>query len=107
MLQLKKPDDFVIATGESHSVKEFVEEAFKCIGIKIQWKGKGVKEIGYNKLNGNIHIKIDPGYYRPTDIIELRGDFSKAKKILSWKPKIKFKNLVKIMVESDISALKK
>ena len=107
MLQLKKPDDFVIATGESHSVKEFVEEAFKCIGIKIQWKGKGVKEIGYNKLNGNIHIKIDPGYYRPTDIRELRGDFSKAKKILSWRPKIKFKNLVKIMVESDISALKK
>ena len=107
MMQLKKPDDFVIATGESHTVREFVEESFKNIGIIISWKGNGLKEFGYNKLNGDIHIKIDPGYYRPTDIRELRGDYKKAKKILFWKPKVKFRELVKIMVKNDIEIIKK
>jgi GDPmannose 4,6-dehydratase len=102
MMQQKKPDDFVISTGESHTVREFVEEAFKNININILWKGKGLKEIGINKGNGRVHVKIDPGYFRPTDINELRGDYSKAKKILGWKPKVKFKDLVRLMVESDI-----
>jgi len=106
MMQQKKPDDFVIATGESHTVKEFVEESFKNIDITISWKGSGLKEIGFNKKNGNIHIKIDPGYFRPTDINELKGDYSKAKKILGWKPKMKFKELVKLMVKSDIKNFK-
>tara|TARA_B110000285_G_scaffold229873_1_gene295474 strand:- start:1002 stop:2033 length:1032 start_codon:yes stop_codon:yes gene_type:complete len=105
MMQLKKPDDFVISTGESNTVKKFVEEAFKCININIGWKGKGLKEIGFNKKNGEVHIKIDQGYFRPTDIRELRGDYSKAKKILGWKPKVKFKEIVKIMVKSDIKSL--
>ena len=106
MMQQKKPDDFVIATGESHTVKEFVEESFKNIGITIGWKGNGLKEIGFNKKNGNVHVKIDPGYFRPTDIKELRGDYSKARKILRWKPTVKFKKLVKLMVESDVEKLK-
>ena len=102
MLQQKKPDDYVIATGESRSVKNFVEEAFKCINIKIKWKGKGIKEIGYNSKNNKILVRIDPGYFRPTDIDELRGDPKKAKKKLGWKPSTKFKDLVKLMVENDI-----
>ena len=72
MLKQKKPDDYVIATGKSRSVKEFVNEAFKCININIKWKGKGVNEFGYNSANNKILVKIDPGYFRPTDIKELR-----------------------------------
>lgn len=86
MLQQKKPDDYVIATGESHSVKEFVEEAFKTAGLG-DWRK---------------YVVIDPRYFRPIETAELRGDASKAKKILGWKPKIKFKDLVKIMVEADL-----
>ena len=106
MLQNKKPNDFVISTGESHTVKEFVEESFKYIGIEIRWKGKGLREIGYNKKNGQVHVRIDPGYFRPTDIKELRGDYSKAKRVLKWKPKTKFKKLVEIMMASDIKNIK-
>ena len=107
MMQHKKPDDFVIATGESHTVKEFVEESFKYIGINIAWKGKGLKEVGFNKKNGNMHIKINPSYFRPTDINELRGNYSKAGRVLGWKPKTKFKKLVQLMMKSDIENLKK
>tara|TARA_B100001123_G_scaffold431555_1_gene553186 strand:+ start:93 stop:1112 length:1020 start_codon:yes stop_codon:yes gene_type:complete len=102
MLKQKKPDDYVIATGRSRSVREFVQEAFKCIGINIGWKGKGIKEIGYNKKDKQVLIKIDPGYFRPTDIDELRGDAKKAFRKLKWKPEMTFKKLVQIMVESDI-----
>ena len=83
-----------------------LEESFKNIDITISWKGSGLKEIGFNKKNGNVHVKIDPGYFRPTDINELKGDYSKAKKILGWKPKMKFKELVKLMVKSDIKNIK-
>ena len=91
MLKAKKPSDYVIATGKSYSVKQFVEEAFKHINIKILWKGRGVNETGYDKKTGKIHIKIDPVYFRPTDVDELRGDASKARKHLKWKPKTSFK----------------
>jgi GDPmannose 4,6-dehydratase len=84
MLQQKKPDDFVIATGETHSVKEFVELAFKLAGLN--WKR---------------HVRIDPKYFRPTEVRALKGDYSKAKKILGWEPKVKFKQLAKIMLNSD------
>jgi len=102
MMQQKKPDDFVIATGESHTVREFVTESFKYIGINIRWRGKGIYEEGYDSKNSKVYVKVDPGYFRPSDIHELRGDYSKAKKILKWKPRTKFKQLVKIMIESDI-----
>jgi|TARA_B110000263_G_C15273770_1_gene494830 GDPmannose 4,6-dehydratase len=105
MLRAKKPSDYVIATGKSFSVKQFVEEAFKYINIKISWKGKGLKEVGYNKQNGKVLIKVDPVYFRPTEINELRGDSSKARKELKWKPKTNFKELVKEMMISDLEEI--
>ena len=102
MLQAKKPSDYVIATGKSYSVRRFIEEAFKNVGIEIKWEGKGLKEIGIDSNTKKMLVKIDPIYFRPTDIKELRGDSSKAKNILKWHPKILFKQLVKDMVESDL-----
>ena len=105
MLKAKKPSDYVIATGKSYTVRQFVQEAFKYVNINIAWKGKGLKEIGFNKKNGNVLVKIDPIYFRPTEIDELRGDSTKAKRELKWKPKTDFKNLVKEMMFSDLSDL--
>lgn len=102
ILQHEKPDDFVIATGENHSVREFVEEAFKIVGIEIVWEGEGVNEVGKDKKNNKTIIKINPNFYRPAEVYELRGDYSKAKKELGWEPRTKFKDLVKIMVEADL-----
>ena len=102
MLQKKKPSDYVIATGISRTVRNFVEEAFKIINIKIIWRGKGLKEIGINSRNKKIIVKVDPGYFRPTDIDELRGDSKKARRELKWKPKTNFKSLVEEMVIKDI-----
>ena len=102
MLQRSKPKDYVIASGVSRSVKEFVEESFKNININIRWKGSGLKEVGYDIKNNKIIIKIDPGYFRPTEIDELRGDSRKARKELRWKPKTSFKSLVKEMVLEDL-----
>ncbi|MFL2889650.1 MAG: GDP-mannose 4,6-dehydratase [Pelagibacteraceae bacterium] len=106
MLKNKKPSDYVIATGKSHTVKQFVEEAFKFINVKISWRGKGLKETGFNIKNGKTLVKVDPIYFRPTDVDELRGDFSKAKKELKWKPKTSFKELVKEMMISDLNEIK-
>ena len=102
MLQKSKPSDYVIATGVSKTVKNFVEEAFKIINIKIRWRGKGVNEVGYDQKTKKTIIKIDPGYFRPTEIYELRGDARKAKRELKWKPKTTFKSMVKEMVLEDI-----
>jgi len=106
MLKAKKPSDYVIATGKSHTIKQFVEEAFKFVNIKVGWKGKGLKEVGFNKKNGKILIKVDPVYFRPTDVDELRGDASKARRELGWKPKTNFKDLVKEMMKSDLQEIK-
>ena len=106
MLQAKKADDFVIATGKSFSVRTFVEEAFKNVGITIKWSGQGLKEIGYDKETKKILVKINPIYFRPTEVYELRGDYSKAKRILKWKPKTNFKTLVKEMVINDLNNYK-
>ena len=105
MLQKNKPSDYVIATGISKTVRDFVEEAFKNIDIKIKWKGSNLKEVGVNSKNNKIIIKIDPGYFRPTEIDELRGDSKKAKRELKWKPKTNFKSLVKEMVSADINRI--
>jgi GDPmannose 4,6-dehydratase len=102
MLQKSKPNDYVISTGISRSVKNFVEEAFKIINIDIKWKGKGLKEIGYDIKNNKTIIKVDPGYFRPTEIDILRGDSRKARRELKWKPKTSFKSMVKEMVLEDI-----
>jgi GDPmannose 4,6-dehydratase len=104
MLQQEKCDDYVIATGEAHSVREMAEEAFKNIDINLEWKGRGTKERGIDKKTGKVLIEVDPKYFRPTEVESLVGDASKAKKKLGWKPKVKFKELVKIMVEADMQA---
>jgi len=103
ILQYKKPDDFVIATGKSYSVREFVEIAFSLVSINIFWKGKGLKEIGYDKKTNRTYIKIDKKYFRPQEVDHLRGDFKKAKRLLKWEPKIKFKEMIKDMLEKDLS----
>lgn len=106
MLQQDKADDFVIATGETHSVREFVEESCRILGVDLEWKGSGVGEVGINKGTGEEIIKIDPFYYRPTEVEFLQGDATKAKKELIWEAKTKFKELVKLMVEEDLKTFK-
>jgi len=101
MLQQKEPDDYIIATGETHSVREFAEETAKYLGFDLVWKGKGLKEKGIDKKTGKTVIEIDPRYFRPAEVDILQGDYSKAKKKLGWKPKVKFKELVKIMAKAD------
>lgn len=107
MLQQKKPDDYVIATGKSCSVRQFVEKSFKIIGIDIGWRGKGLNEIGYNKATQNLLVKIDKDYFRPNEVHDLRGDPKKAKKILKWTPKTSLDQMVKEMVFHDIEKVKK
>lgn len=107
ILQHDKPDDFVLATGETHSVREFVELAFKNVGKTIEWQGKGVDEKGTDAATGNVLVEIDKRYFRPTEVEFLLGDASKAKKMLGWEARIKFAQLVKEMVESDLRIVKK
>ena len=107
ILQHNKPDDFVLATSKTYSVKDFVELAFSFVDIEIDWYGKGVKEVGKNRRTGEIIVKIDDRYFRPSEVDYLRGDFSKAKNKLGWKPKISFKELVKEMVTCEVEYLKK
>ncbi len=106
MLQQEQPDDYVIATGETHSVREFLEIAFKEAGINIEWKGKGVKERGIDTKTGKQVVVIDPEFFRPCEVDILVGDYSKAKEKLGWVPKTTFKELVKIMVKYDMRLLK-
>lgn len=102
MMQQEKADDFVIATGETHSVREFVEKSFSYIGYDIAWEGKGVDEKGVNAKTGEVLVEIDPYYYRPTEVELLIGDPKKAKMQLGWEPKVTFEELVKIMMQADI-----
>ena len=101
MLQVDEPDDFVLATNETHSVREFIEEAFGVLGEKIVWQGEGVEEKGILNSNGKVVVGINPRYFRPTEVELLIGDYAKAYEKLGWKPKTTFKELVKIMVEAD------
>lgn len=105
MLQQHKPEDFVIATGETHSVREFIELAFECIGFKISWKGFGLQEIGVDG-KGVTRVKVNSKFHRPTEVDILLGDASKAKNNLNWSPKISFNELVQEMVQSDINLMK-
>jgi GDPmannose 4,6-dehydratase len=104
MLQQKKPDDYVIATGKQHSVRDFINIAAKNLNMKIEWKGKNENEVGIYK-NKKI-IKIDKKYYRPTEVDSLLGDASKVKKKLGWSPKTSFEDLVKEMIENDLNSIK-
>jgi GDPmannose 4,6-dehydratase len=105
MLQQDNPDDYVLATGETHSVREFVELAFAEIGMNIEWKGKGEKEKGIDAVTGKTIVEIDPRYFRPTEVEFLLGDASKAKTVLGWEHKTPFKQLVKEMVAADIGKM--
>ena len=107
MLQLDAPDDFVIATGKMHSVREFVEATFKYIGKEIVWEGSGDSEVGKEKATGEVRVKVNPKYYRPTEVEELLGDPTKAKNKIGWVPKVNFEMLVKDMMDSDIELMKK
>jgi GDPmannose 4,6-dehydratase len=106
MLQTNKPDDYVVATGLGHSVREFIEYAFDCVDISVSWKGKGISEIGYespgHSKQKKILVEIDPRYYRPVEVTQLIGDSTKARKAFGWKPKTTFKELIKIMMKADI-----
>jgi len=102
MLQQEKPDDYILATNENHTVREFVEEACGLLDIDLAWEGEGINEIGINRKNNAKIIQVNPMYFRPAEVDALQGDYGKAKKILGWEPKVRFKELVKIMVESDL-----
>ncbi len=103
MLQQENCNDYVISTGKSHSIKDFVEMAFKVIDVEIEWTGTGLDEKGINKKNGEIIVEVDPKYFRPSEVDHLEGDSSKAKEILGWYPKTDLKELVEIMVEYDLN----
>uniref|UniRef100_A0A3B3DIR0 GDP-mannose 4,6 dehydratase n=1 Tax=Oryzias melastigma TaxID=30732 RepID=A0A3B3DIR0_ORYME len=106
MLQQEEPEDFVISTGEVHSVREFVEKAFKHVGKTIVWEGKDENEVGRCQATGVIHVKVDPKFFRPTEVDYLQGDCSKAFQRLGWKPKVTFEELVKEMVDADIELMR-
>ena len=101
MLQQPEPDDFVLATGEAHSVREFVEESARAFDFDLIWKGKGVNEKGVDRKSGKVIIEVDPAYFRPTEVDLLVGDASKARTLLGWEPTVTFKKLVKMMCEED------
>jgi GDPmannose 4,6-dehydratase len=108
ILQHDKPEDFVIATGEMHSVREFVELAFKNVEIEIEWTGKGVEEKGIDKATGEVIVDVDPKFFRPAEVEQLLGDPTKAKTLLGWNPtNTSFEKLVRIMVEKDMLKVKK
>ena len=105
MLQQEKPDDYVVATGEMHSVREFIERSFAHLGHTIEWRGKGVDEVGVDTATGKTVVRIDPRYFRPAEVDQLLGDPSKAARQLGWVPEVKFDELVKIMTDGDLRLL--
>jgi GDPmannose 4,6-dehydratase len=107
MLQQDKPDDYVVATGETHTVREFVEIAANQLGMHLIWQGKGVEERGIDSLTGKCIVEIDPRYFRPSEVDLLLGDAGKAKSVLGWAPKVQFRELVEIMVKADVEYVKK
>ncbi len=106
MLQQEKPDDYVISSGETHSIRELVEIAFKYAGTYIEWQGEGINEKGINKKTGKTVVAVNPKFFRPAEIELLLGDPSKAHKVLGWKAKITFDELIKMMVEKDLERVK-
>lgn len=107
MLQHNEPDDFILATNETHSVREFVEETCKNLDIELEWTGKGIDEKGVDKKTGKTIIEIDQNYFRPAEVDILLGDYSKAKQKLNWEPEVKFKKLVEIMTTEDFKLVEK
>ncbi len=102
MLQQEEPDDYVIATNETHTVRELCEKAFAQVGIELVWRGRGVDEKGHDRKTNRLLVEVDPKYFRPTEVDVLQGDYSKAKKKLGWQPKVSFDEVVRMMVEHDL-----
>ncbi|MDO8586178.1 MAG: GDP-mannose 4,6-dehydratase [Armatimonadota bacterium] len=102
MLQQPNPDDYVIATNETHSVREFIEEVSKYLDMEIEWRGRDLNEVGIDKRTGKTLVRIDPRYFRPAEVDLLIGDYSKARTMLGWEPTIKFAELARIMAEADL-----
>ena len=108
ILQHETPEDFVIATGEYHTVREFCTLAFHEVGIELRWEGEGVDEKGIDQATGKVLVEVDPKYFRPAEVEQLLGDPTKAKSLLGWNPcKTSFEDLVKIMVKHDMRFVKK
>ena len=107
MMQQSGPDDYVIATGEAHSARDFVEAAFSEVGINIGWSGSGIEEKGVDRATGRTLVKVDPQFLRPTEVDFLIGDYSKAKEKLGWFPKTTFNEIVSIMVRHDLNVISK
>ena len=101
MLQQKSPEDYVIATGEQHSVREFVTLSARLLGLELEWRGSGVKEHALDRASGKVVVRVDPRYFRPTEVDTLLGDASKARRQLGWQPEIGFEELVREMVDAD------
>src|SRR5215469_3573553 len=106
IVQQPAPDDYVLATGESHSIREFVEKAFARVGRRIEWQGSGVKERGRDAASGKVLVEIDPRYFRPTEVENLIGDPAKARQKLGWRHKVSFDQLVEEMVDADLKAVR-
>ncbi len=102
MLQQDEPDDYVIATGESHTVREFCERAFARAGWDVGWSGQGIQEKGIDRRTGRVLVEIDPAYLRPTEVEHLRGDASRAREGLGWRPTVEFDGLVALMTDADL-----
>ncbi len=107
MLQQDQADDYVAATGNMHTVREFIEAAFEEVGIALSWEGEGVNETGRNTATGEAIVRIDPRYYRPAEVDQLLGDASKARDQLGWTPRVQFSELVRLMVQGDLRLLEK
>ncbi len=107
MLQEDEADDYVVATGEMHTVREFIEKSFSHVGRTIEWQGQGVDEVGIDSSTGNVVVRIDPKYFRPAEVEQLLGDPAKARTRLGWESKVKFEELVKIMTDGDLKLLEK
>ncbi|MAW39353.1 MAG: GDP-mannose 4,6-dehydratase [Kiritimatiellaceae bacterium] len=105
MLQQEQPDDYVVATNEMHTVREFIEKAFSYVDITVEWEGEGVNEVGKNRATGDVIVRMDERYYRPCEVDQLLGNPEKAKRQLGWEPKVKFEELVQIMTEGDLRLL--
>jgi GDPmannose 4,6-dehydratase len=107
MLQQDGPDDYVLATGEAHSVREFVERAFACTGREVMWRGRGIDEVGLDARSGQELVRVDPRYFRPTEVALLQGDPSKAQTRLGWRHRTALPDLVREMVEADLALVKR
>jgi GDPmannose 4,6-dehydratase len=107
ILAAEQPDDYVIGTGETHSVREFCEAAFAEVGVELEWQGTGDAEVGRERGSGTVRVAVDPKYYRPAEVDELQADAAKARKILGWVPTVTFEELVRMMVRHDLAEVKR